>query len=152
MATQWKVDPWTNQLLWYRLGLAGTALLRKKDIKRVLDLGGGSGWFAYAVTSRKPQIEVHSIDLEPQLIDNDVIHHTGDVLDLPFPDGHFQGITAHAILHHVPDQVERMVAEAWRVIEDGSYFVIEEPEIPFNEGLITERVTYWPSAFLKRVK
>lgn len=31
-------------------------------------------------------------------------------------------------------------------------FVIEEPEFPFNEGLITERVTYWPSAFLRRVK
>ena len=30
-------------------------------------------------------------------------------------------------------------------------FVIEEPEIPFNEGQITERVTYWPNAFVKRV-
>lgn len=31
-------------------------------------------------------------------------------------------------------------------------FIIEEPEFPFNEGLITERVTYWPNAFLRRVK
>jgi cephalosporin hydroxylase len=30
-------------------------------------------------------------------------------------------------------------------------FVIEEPAFPFNEGLITERVTYWPGAYLKRV-
>lgn len=30
-------------------------------------------------------------------------------------------------------------------------FVIEEPRFPFNEGVVTERVTYWPSAFLKRV-
>lgn len=30
-------------------------------------------------------------------------------------------------------------------------FVIEEPTFPFNEGLVTERVTYWPSAYLKRV-
>ncbi|HKR58909.1 MAG TPA: CmcI family methyltransferase, partial [Pyrinomonadaceae bacterium] len=30
-------------------------------------------------------------------------------------------------------------------------FVIEEPEFLFNEGTITERVTYWPSAFIKRV-
>jgi cephalosporin hydroxylase len=29
-------------------------------------------------------------------------------------------------------------------------FAIEEPEFPFNEGLIRDRVTYWPSAFLKR--
>lgn len=31
------------------------------------------------------------------------------------------------------------------------HFVIEEPPFPFNEGVITERVTYWPSAFIKRV-
>jgi cephalosporin hydroxylase len=30
-------------------------------------------------------------------------------------------------------------------------FVIEEPEFPFNEGMIAERVTYWPGAYLKRV-
>lgn len=29
-------------------------------------------------------------------------------------------------------------------------FVIDEPAFPFNEGMVTERVTYWPSAFLKR--
>ena len=31
-------------------------------------------------------------------------------------------------------------------------FVIEEPTFPFNEGAVRERVTYWPGAFLKRVK
>ena len=31
-------------------------------------------------------------------------------------------------------------------------FAIEEPSFLFNEGNITERVTYWPSAFIKRVK
>lgn len=30
-------------------------------------------------------------------------------------------------------------------------FIIEEPKFLFNEGQITERVTYWPSAFIKRV-
>jgi cephalosporin hydroxylase len=29
-------------------------------------------------------------------------------------------------------------------------FQLEEPAMPFNEGDITERVTYWPNAFLKR--
>lgn len=31
-------------------------------------------------------------------------------------------------------------------------FVIEEPTWPFNEGVVRERLTYWPSAFVKRVK
>ncbi len=30
-------------------------------------------------------------------------------------------------------------------------FALEEPPFPFNEGQITERVTYWPSAYLKRL-
>ena len=30
-------------------------------------------------------------------------------------------------------------------------FVIVEPAFPFNEGVVTERVTYWPGAFLKRI-
>jgi cephalosporin hydroxylase len=31
-------------------------------------------------------------------------------------------------------------------------FVSQEPAFPFNEGMVTERVTYWPNAFLKRIK
>lgn len=31
-------------------------------------------------------------------------------------------------------------------------FVLEEPTFPFNEGKISERVTYWPNAYLRRVK
>jgi cephalosporin hydroxylase len=32
-----------------------------------------------------------------------------------------------------------------------SDFVLEEPAFAFNGGAITQRVTYWPSAFLRRV-
>lgn len=31
-------------------------------------------------------------------------------------------------------------------------FILEEPAFQFNEGKIHERVTYWPNAFLKRIK
>ncbi len=31
-------------------------------------------------------------------------------------------------------------------------FVLEEPAFPFNEGQITERVTYWPRSFLLRIE
>lgn len=29
-------------------------------------------------------------------------------------------------------------------------FSLDEPEFPFNEGVVKERVTYWPQGFLKR--
>ncbi len=31
-------------------------------------------------------------------------------------------------------------------------FRMEEPVFPFNEGVVTERVSYWPNAYLKRLK
>lgn len=31
-------------------------------------------------------------------------------------------------------------------------FVIEEPAFPFNEGMIHQRVTYWPRAYIKRLR
>jgi cephalosporin hydroxylase len=33
-----------------------------------------------------------------------------------------------------------------------SDFVIEEPAWPFNEGAVDRRVTYWPDAFIKRLR
>jgi cephalosporin hydroxylase len=36
--------------------------------------------------------------------------------------------------------------------QENSLFVIEDPTFSFNEGNITQRVTYWPSAFLKRLR
>lgn len=36
-------------------------------------------------------------------------------------------------------------------LEDNKRFVLEEPTFPFNEGVVEDRVTYWPGAFVKRV-
>jgi cephalosporin hydroxylase len=41
---------------------------------------------------------------------------------------------------------------ALEFVRENEAFVIEEPRFAFNEGKITERVTYWPSAFIKRLK
>jgi cephalosporin hydroxylase len=30
-------------------------------------------------------------------------------------------------------------------------FILEEPPFPFNEGQVTERVTHWPGAYLRRI-
>jgi len=37
-------------------------------------------------------------------------------------------------------------------VKEHPEFAIEEPAFPFNEGAIRERVTYWPGAFVKRLK
>jgi len=41
---------------------------------------------------------------------------------------------------------------ALEFVEKNESFIIEEPEMPFNEGLISKRMpTYWPNAFIKRI-
>jgi cephalosporin hydroxylase len=41
---------------------------------------------------------------------------------------------------------------AEKFVSENPNFKIEEPQFPFNEGVINERVTYWPSAFIKRLR
>jgi cephalosporin hydroxylase len=36
-------------------------------------------------------------------------------------------------------------------LRDRGDFILEEPPFPFNEGKITQRVTHWPTSYLKRV-
>ncbi len=43
-------------------------------------------------------------------------------------------------------------AAAVEFVKANKTFVIETPVFPFNEGAITEQITYWPSAYIKRVK
>jgi len=35
-------------------------------------------------------------------------------------------------------------------VQENNNFVLEEPEFLFNEGIIRQRVTYWPGGFLRR--
>lgn len=37
-------------------------------------------------------------------------------------------------------------------VEQDDRFEVVEPQFQFNEGTVSKRVTYWPSAFLRRVK
>ncbi len=41
---------------------------------------------------------------------------------------------------------------ALEFVERNTDFVIEEPTFLFNEGNVSERVTYWPCGFIKRVR
>jgi cephalosporin hydroxylase len=43
-------------------------------------------------------------------------------------------------------------AAAEEFVKENDNFIIEEPEFLFNEGIITKRVTYWKSGFLRRIK
>jgi cephalosporin hydroxylase len=41
---------------------------------------------------------------------------------------------------------------AIKFVDSNLDFAFEEPTFPFNEGNVQDRVTYWPSAFIKRLR
>ena len=48
----------------------------------------------------------------------------------------------------ITDNPQTAVSE---FLKERSDFVLEEPNFPFNESDITQRVTYWPNAYLRRI-
>ena len=42
-------------------------------------------------------------------------------------------------------------AAAVEFVKNNKDFIIDAPVFPFNEGLISEPVTYWPSSYIKRI-
>ncbi len=41
---------------------------------------------------------------------------------------------------------------AFEFVKNNPNFAIEEPPFAFNESSLTQRITYWPNAFIKRLK
>ena len=61
-----------------------------------------------------------------------------------------------ASVHDVPGgnpewTEDNPAAAALEFSRSHSEFVLEEPPFPFNEGRVSERVTHWPGAYLKRL-
>ena len=68
-------------------------------------------------------------------------------------------VTTDGIMKHLTDVPRGNPEWAWdnpleagrEFIRQHPEFVIEQPEWPFNEGALTENVTHWPSAWLRRI-
>lgn len=51
-----------------------------------------------------------------------------------------------------PEWIQDNPQEAARIFAaENPAFVLDEPDFPFNEGQVTERVTHWPSAYLRQL-
>lgn len=110
-----------------------TVDLIKKYIKRgdrILDLGCGNGRLYSTIVSEK--IDYAGIDFSEELIkiaqkkypEGDFM--VGDILNLPFPDDHFDKIYSIAVLHHIPSKKLRLqgMREIRRVLKPEGFLVL----------------------------
>ena len=100
---------------------------------RALEIGAGTGFFVLNLQQAGIVGRPHVTDISPGMVaaaqrnaSRLGVTLDGTVADaeqLPFPDGSFDLVVGHAVLHHLPD-VERALREVLRVLRPGGRFVV----------------------------
>ncbi|MCW3031702.1 MAG: class SAM-dependent methyltransferase [Solirubrobacterales bacterium] len=110
------------------LGLRGT------PVRRVLDLGAGTGLMSEAVLSRYPDAELVLVDGAPEMLDQarrrlSAADATFVVADLreELPDGPFDAVVSALAIHHLEHADNRdLVGRAFQTLRPGGVFVNAE--------------------------
>jgi SAM-dependent methyltransferase len=107
----------------------------------VLDLGCGDGHFA-SITFREPlDVGLDSWTGPVKLAAKSGAYSLvvrGNGGEMPFPDGAFNTIVSNSVLEHIPN-VEKVLAEANRVLKTGSAFIFCVPNQNFLPNLSIAR-------------
>jgi demethylspheroidene O-methyltransferase len=98
--------------------------------RRMLDIGGGTGAFARAISAVAPDLELGIFDLPDVLdgaSDSGFAHHPGSFKTTPLPSG-YDLITLVRILHdHDDDVAQALLASIHAALPDGGQLLIVEP-------------------------
>ena len=93
--------------------------------RRVLDVGGGTGVIAQAISELFPVDRVVSVDVEDRFLPTLTIEHAiFDGRRLPFADGEFDCVVFNNVIHHVqPRDRAPLLRECRRVAPTGAVFI-----------------------------
>ena len=109
-------------------GRARAVLERLGDLsgKRVLDAGAGKGRYAALLKRRAPAADVTALDVSAEMLRHvppGIRTVQSSLLDMPFPDGHFDAVLCVEALEHavrIPEAVRELV----RVLAAGGTLII----------------------------
>ena len=115
-----------------------------RGYERSLEIGAGTGYFTLNLLQAGVVGEATCTDISPgmvsQLASNarrlglDVRTARAEAESLPFPDGSFDLVLGHAVLHHLPD-LEKSFAEFHRVLAPGGRIVFAGEPSRFGDRL-----------------
>jgi len=142
-----------NQVLGKLRKVIGSGLDRGFD--RALEIGAGTGYFSLNLMQAGVLREVTCTDISPGMVSTlgenarrlglrQVRTTRADAESLPFPDGSFDIVLGHAVLHHLPD-LQRAFAEFHRVLRPGGRIVFAGEPSRFGDRLasVPKRAAGW---------
>ena len=108
-----------------------TRKLKKYQVKKVLDLGCGSGWLSIFIS--KYGFDVTGVDIAKPAIelgktwaneDNSKVNFlVGDILNLPFKEGSFDAVVSNSILEHFRfDQAKIIFETIHKILAPKGFF------------------------------
>jgi SAM-dependent methyltransferase len=121
--------------------------------KRILDLGCTLGHSTFAFADAFPDAEVHGVDLgAPMLryghararaLGRPIHFRQADVRNTGYPDGHFDLIVSHLLLHEMPVQaIKDTIVESYRLLAPGGLTVHNDgagvPADPYDDFVTYE--------------
>lgn len=108
-----------------------------KSGMKILDLGTGSGYLAFAVSKRYPDVSVVGLDIVEKALENNRLRAekenirnlnfvTYEGVDVPFADKEFDMVISRYALHHFP-KIQTSISEVSRVLKEGGFFFVSDP-------------------------
>ena len=136
-------------------------LLPVKSGVRILDLGTGSGYLAFALAKRYPDVSVTGLDIVEKALAENMTRAEHDGLDnlsfisyngisFPFDSESFDMVVSRYALHHFPD-INKSLSEVHRVLTDeGSFFISDPtPNTDDTSGFADEYMQVKPDGHIK---
>jgi ubiquinone/menaquinone biosynthesis C-methylase UbiE len=129
---------------------------------RSLEIGAGTGFFSLNLRQAGVLSEIHLTDISSGMVaaarENaarlgfEIDGRVADAEHLPFPDGTFDLVLGHAVLHHLPD-VEGCIRELLRVLRPGCRLVICGEPTRYGDFIARRlsRATWWVATRLTRL-
>jgi ubiquinone/menaquinone biosynthesis C-methylase UbiE/GNAT superfamily N-acetyltransferase len=106
-------------------------ILKKRNAKKLIDIGCGNGAFLEMFYMQSPGTELAGLDLSHEMVlrsrerlpEAEITE--GDAEQMPFKDGAFDAASCHMSIHHHPHP-EKSLAEMYRILMNNGTVVINE--------------------------
>lgn len=125
---------------------------------RILDIGCSAGAASAAYADHFPDADVHAIDIgagmlryahaRAESLGVAVHFHQMDAADLRFPDGDFDLVVSHNLLHEIGEAKRRaMFKEAMRVVRPGGVVIHQDVDIRNRPTMVQQVERDWDTRF-----